>query len=513
MTDPQAIFAAGLDSLGIDLAGSDARFVLSGQHEDQQLLARTMCRHCRQGLQVMLRPDGKRALIHARVWEKYDHEPDPIEIPAGATKETLCDFCGSAEEIRWHFRGARVVQRTGNLIKDPGDTWGACDTCGLLLQRQDLEGLLDRALTKEQIAAEGLTLKQIKDRRLTALAGWVPFLGTITEVIDVRPDSATAKRPARLTPQLMPKIQVGLVRFWNNTGIKELLHHPDRAWSAYLPSFCCGDTGTPTADDFCRIFEPGIEVPESAWDGHVRHLSAGIWKSDLYWVSSQFTQLANVAGRDLNTATLTREDLPSDNGVLIWEDSVGALPSDNGRTAAIRAVTWNLIPGGVWCAYYAQGEDADPDVDVALMRQKLGWLICPNMGGALVFDEHELGDDSSQVIRTLLATWFLLNQPGVAEVTHALVDKREARKYQRNHQRQQPEVRLINLRKQPQRHQPNDTGPRGPIDYRVYRKGHWKNQPYGPKRGQRREIYVAGYIAGPDGAPLRPPKADVKVLK
>jgi hypothetical protein len=345
------------------------------------------------------------------------------------------------------------------------------------------------------------------------LTDWLQYLATVTEMVYIGPRPG----PAKLVPQMMPKLQAGLVKFWQNDNLVEGLCHGDKPWTTPLPTFVCGDAGLPVAKDFSRIFPPGDTVPEQAWRDHVKHQVAGIWAADLYWVSSQFTSLAVMAGKDFDVPILDREDLPSEAGFLVWQDTVGEIPRHDDTypgNAAIRAVHWVVVPGGIWVAFYVQVEDADPQADVTTMRQKLGWLLSPNTGAGIPFGDVDVTDTEFATIRTFLATLFLLNQPGVAEVSQAAYSKSEARKYQRNYGQPQPPIRLINLRKQPERAgRGRLAGPRGPIDYRVYRKGHWKMQPYGPKRGLRRKKYIAGYIAGPDGAPLRASRPEVKVLK
>lgn len=512
MADPRATFEANYTAHGIDLnAGDDRAYMLPPDGRDGPEF---MCAQCGQALQRLLGTDGQTSLIHERAWVNYDHDPEPVEIPAGAQLDRLCDFCGSNEQLFWHLKGDRVIQHTGKLIQDNGGTWGACATCGDLLKRKDLEALLDHS--RKRADYDELTPNQIRAGRLAALTSWLQYLNTVTEMVYVGPRPG----PAKITPLMMPKLQTGLIKFWSNPNLKlgmctEGLGTEGKAWQVPLPTFVCGDAGQPVLEDFNRIFAPGVAVPEEVWDKHVKHQSAAIMGAELYWVSSQFTLLSIMAGKDFENPVLRREDLPSDTGFLIWQDSVGEVPRTNADfdgKAAIRAVHWTVIPDGVWVAFYVQVEDADPDADVPVMRQHLGWLISPNTGSGIRFGDEV--PEEFETIRTFLATLFLLNQPGVAEVSTAEVDKREARKYQRNNKRPQPPIRLINLRKQPARSgRSGPTGPRGPITWREYRKGHWKQQPYGPKRGLRRPHYVSGYIAGPDGAPLRPTKPEVRVLK
>lgn len=453
----------------------------------------TVCRVCHQVLDAFQDMGGETTLIHPRSWIRYDHEPDPVEVPASTQVQTPCDFCGRTDPLWW---------------RDEGSGWSACQTCGEMLKLNDLEGLLERALGKQETSAQGVSEEQLQNARREKLSTWITFLGSASELAYIGP----RRLPSRMHPRLMPKIQAALPRFWSNSNLRDgVLHRRD--WPMALPGFCSRQD-----DEFAVLYEPGDGPPADAWDRHVEHIVDGIWRSDLYWISSQFTQLAIMAGHDFEEITLTRDALPSESGFVIWEDPIGvSSATDGGGQAVFRAATWTVVPDGIWICCYVQGDDADPDVDVETMRRQLGWLICTNVGSAVRFDEEASIPDTEQYqfVRTFLSTLFLINQPGVASVESAPVDKRDARRYQRAHSRPQPEVRLVGLRKQPRRSvQHRETGPRGPLTVREYRKSHWKWQPYGLKRGQRRHIYVMGYIAGPDGAPLRPPKApSVKVLR
>jgi hypothetical protein len=107
-----------------------------------------------------------------------------------------------------------------------------------------------------------------------------------------------------------------------------------------------------------------------------------------------------------------------------------------------------------------------------------------------------------------------MTQPGVAEHSTAPVDKKLARSYQRTHNRKLPDVRLVDLRRQPRRpSEPTEEREGRKYRYRVYRRGHWKRQFYGPGRSLRKTIYINSYIAGPEGAPLYERPTTVKVVR
>jgi hypothetical protein len=310
----------------------------------------------------------------------------------------------------------------------------------------------------------------------------------------------------------MPKLQMGLLRFWKHPDFLPTMNknRRDKGQVHSLPGVHCGQE-----ERFALQFPPELPIPELVWQNHVNHLCAGIEGGELFWVSENFTQLAIMAGKDFDKLVISREELPAKFGFMVFASPIGELHRTHGA-AAIRAVSWTLVPQGIWVNIYFQGEDADPDVDVEQMRAESGWLKSPNSGGGVMFDNEmaSVPGDDFDFVRTIFATWFLMTQPGVAERHNAPVDKKLARSYQRAHGHKLPDVQLVDLRQQPRRSL-SDTAHRvgRPLKERIYRKGHWKRQPYGPKRGLRKTIYVSAYIAGPTDAPLKAPKPVVKVLR
>lgn len=500
--------SARWEQLGGDPTGESTMFMIDeGPRPDEsEILSGLVCKICHQTLDVFQEPGGVTSLIHPRSWVKYDHEPEPIEVPADFKRDVLCDFCGQQQELYWSISGGRLMRRSGSLIQDHGGRWGACETCGEFLKANDLESMLDRNM--KEASREGLDAEGQRLVRAEILAMWIRFLGTATEMAYIGP----RRVPARLHPRLMPKLLSGLVKFWTFPRLHDMILKRDHRFS--LPGVHAGDP-----ENFRVSYASGSDVPTDAWRNHVVHLTSSLWQTaaddGLYWISPDFTRLAIMAGHDFDKIVLTAEQLPSKHGFLIWDGAAGEMQRPGGR-AAICAVTWTSVPGGIWLNIYVQGEDSDPEVDVTEMRAKLGWLHCPNAGAGIAFgDEIDIPDDAEyNILRTIFATWFLIQQPGVAETQSAPVDKKEARRYQRAHNRRQPDVKLVNLRHQPRRTNQDEEHHEGrKLTVRVYRRGHWKRQFYGPKRGLRKMIYVNGYIAGPDGAPLKSGTPTIKVLR
>lgn len=483
-----------------------------------------ICGKCKVPLNTLTEvATGGVTFTHSQAYRTYDHHPIPTAVdPFDGGVASDCDFCGSRREMHWSYLGKNVridhpylnngeIDADTMTTNDYGERWAACKECGEAINKRDIGELMRLCRTRSTVVRR--IAKQGGDAVDTLLHSFNLLWGEYLPSIYQRDYIGPHHEPTKLNPRLMPKIQIGLINFWGGSGYRSTLRREHRDTYA-VPGVHTGDE-----DTFSVLYPPGQPVPENVWKNHLDHLQAGIGVSSLYWIAPKFTQLALMAGKDFDTLAVTREELPSPFGVMVFEDPIGEVEGMFGP-ARIRAASWTLVPGGVWINTYIQPEDGAPadDYDIVASRAEYGYLMPINYGGGMPFGAHTPVDDAREdgspvFAATVLAAWFLLAQPGVAETTIAAPDKSLARAYQRNHGRPLPPVQIVDLRKQPQRHQSREIGPRGPIDYRVYRKGHWKRQAYGPKRGLRKSIYISGYIAGPDNAPLKDARPTVKVLR
>jgi hypothetical protein len=438
---------------------------------------------------------------HSRSWQRHDHDPIPTVVPANQVKLLECDFCGNDVEPYWAFHGENLRHTQGNSDLNFGSIWTACKACGELVLDNDLEALLERFMTVNAILASITDPERLRIHRADAINMWTTFLPTVTEVRYVGP----RKPRAKLSPQIMPKLQLGLLRFWRNSRMFEFLNARPPGIDLSFPGVHFGD------DAFERSIPSGATIPRDAWDRYTKHVCDGIEGADLYWVAPNFTKLAMHAGKDFTKLVLNRENLPSPFGFMVFAEPINEMHQGVTQPADVCAMSWTLVPGGVWFYFYAQADDGDPKVDIERMRREVGYLIAASEGVGWAFGQ-EWAPESSTILPTVFATFALMQQPGVADQRPGPVDTKFSRSYQRQYKRKPPEVNLVDLRAQPRRSsKPTTTGRQ--LEYRVFRRGHWKDQAYGPQRALRRQIYISQYIAGPDGAPFRPPKPVVKVVK
>jgi hypothetical protein len=173
---------------------------------------------------------------------------------------------------------------------------------------------------------------------------------------------------------------------------------------------------------------------------------------------------------------------------------------------------------------YCQPEQVYPVHDRTLVREHMGFLlpIAPGTGTRFA---HNIPVDPALLVEsgwgTILATWFLMKQPGVATTTQETLPRKQARAYARAG-RTPPSVRIVDLRRQQRpagaaSATTDSTGRTFSYSVRFLvggdTGGHWRDQAYGPKRGQRRRTWIAPYLKGPQGAPLKLPVPTVKVLR
>lgn len=230
--------------------------------------------------------------------------------------------------------------------------------------------------------------------------------------------------------------------------------------------------------------------------------------SDLYWVTAQMSALAVSSAASLSEVRWTAADRPSHFGLLVWHEGIGSVDYQ-GAAIPVTAMSWAPDPDGLAvCCYLSRRALAQRFVDRGLALANVDQIpqLVPTWGSA--YPTHadwtpadELGDWRTP-LTVLYATWALMQQPTIAGRSRPEVDRSIQRSYRRA-ERPEPEVTLVDLRRQ--------YVPTGPVESdeasRTYRhrwvvQGHWRDQPYGPGRAERRKQWIASHVKGPDGAPL-----------
>jgi len=234
---------------------------------------------------------------------------------------------------------------------------------------------------------------------------------------------------------------------------------------------------------------------------------------DLYSVSAEMTQLALQAGVTLaQDFNLSEEDVPSPAGLICFAQPISA---DEQGTP---------IVGAAW-SYWA-----DEDEQLGGHRLSLLWIgdqavhfgtnggwvygvrYAPADGDLIPVEGRSHADrlaegiiasesPKAEIVRahraTLKAAWLLMGQT-LAEVKTARVGRTGSKRKGRS--ARPAEVRVIQLRRA--QHEAGKAGQPRDWQHQWLVRGHWRMQPWGPKRERVRPVWITPHVKGPEGKPL-----------
>ena len=233
-----------------------------------------------------------------------------------------------------------------------------------------------------------------------------------------------------------------------------------------------------------------------------RNLAAG----ELFWVSADMTTLALDAAHDVPGFTpLT--DLPALHGVMVLEKALPALKTwifvrDHRRheiALSVDVLSWTVLEGMVYIESFARGGGI-PD----RLQENAFEPVHYFRGRADKFfaaDSPTVDTDSNLLMQFLAAAAHLMANPAVAERSKITPKTPAARKAaKKGHP---STVTVVDLRapKHVETGEKSETG--RTYTHRWIVRGHWRNQPHGKDRAQRRITWVPSYTKGPAGAPLK----------
>lgn len=478
---------------------------------DSEALA---CQVCSEPLNRFEQPDGIGVVVHARIWQTYDHEPVPVPI-GNVHPDFCCDYCSVGTATWFHYGKDVTAKNEGAQVEFPG-RWAACDRCDSYIKRGKVEALGLAVLDSPAMIRDsrGLLLSPedldwFTQRRIDL---WRAYSATITRRAPIPPPPPP---PAPLRIQNLPKIRDRLVKLWRNVDHIYGAIVEGKSTPLHVPGFAAA---VEDPDVFVRQYVPGADLPRPHLQRLTEHVASGLEVADLFYVSRDFTYLALSSAAELPDLTVRREELPAKFGFLVWEDPIGEIPWTDGMAAKLRVISWTLVPNGVWFNLYIQPEDG---VDLApaereALRQDAGWLVPFNTGIGVPFDViagSKVDDEAGRVARTILATFFLMQQPGVATSTEQHAERSVQKAYARQN-RPAPTVSIVDLRKHTRpANEHDEPEERRKISVRFMVRGHWKRQAYGAGRSLRRTIYVAPFMKGPDNAPLKTHPTVVRRLR
>ena len=221
--------------------------------------------------------------------------------------------------------------------------------------------------------------------------------------------------------------------------------------------------------------------------------------ADLYYVRSDMVSLAVSAA--VGDGELPFMAPPSDVGFILFEGGITPLRASTGEVSRFYGMLWWMEDGHI--RY---------DVLADVMLASMGVRVKARKDYDMHADLHEVGegwrDPESLLSRILRALFALMNEPGVAETEHGAKPRRLERVPSRVSE-QAKHVRVIDVREHTGGGTRDGDGDGTPgrkhaaPDHRFIVSGHWRDQPYGPGRSQRRRQWIAPYIKGPKDKPLR----------
>ena len=483
------------------------------------------CRVCRQAINRFTDLDGEQTWVHARGWEEHDHEVEPVRGTPGVGLS--CDFCGELNP-RWSYEAAYDMNTIeGDLERGLGRRWAACDGCDPYVRTGNLDGVMQRhvlgsAFQMERAKVEKELVLHIPPERIAAafdaaVADKRRIIGTYLRMVVRRGlIPPPPPPPVALTAVRLPQVRERLYRMWDSGLYRRVLPGPKPAHDpVMLPgedvdvdgfSVQCQHVSQVEADRFCD------------------RMARASGTAELYWISAEFSALAVARGKKLPDLTITREEVPATSGLLVYAQPIMEIGAD-GSPALVVAAGWTIVPDGVWLILYCQPEQLWPSLPREKLRADPGFLMPVAPGAGIQFGRHELTEGFNELEGagawgTLLATWLMMAQPGVATVSEQLPDRKSVAKARRAGNPSPPSVKIVDVRPRPSRPRPDGE----PTGTRVITKrslvgmadgGFWRDQAYGPNWSLRRRQWIDSFVRGPDGAPFAhevdPPV--VKVLR
>lgn len=474
-----------------------------------------VCRVCGETCNAFrLAEGGTPTWFHASVWKEHDHDADPQ--PGDATMG-ICDFCHTPGP-RWQVYGDDLsaylghadtgLPVAGEATHTYGERWSACDPCDALITAGDIDGLISRHVRVNPGIRAG-TISPTHARTLNGalISRYVPSIHRREMIPGLPP-----VRMSDIPPTKLPKVRDALARSWyGERGARHIIASA-RDRPIMLP---CADLGIEDTDTI-GLLVGAQDITQQAATAFCARIQTGLLVGEMYWVAPKFTVMAITAGRSLPDLSITEAELPRVNpqdrtsapvynGLVVWQQPIMRLTGTT-REGDIVAASWCRVPGGIWMVFYIRADQAMNNHDIQALREDCGWFIPASPGGGAPFGVHKTAEDrASQLIGTLLATWLLLKQPGMATVVEEQPDKATRRAYGRAG-RPPPLVRVVNLRQRPRPVDQAGDRTGGKWTRRVWmgrgKGGLWRTFWMGPGRTIRDRRWIAEYLTGTDDMPM-----------
>lgn len=236
---------------------------------------------------------------------------------------------------------------------------------------------------------------------------------------------------------------------------------------------------------------------------------------DPMWVSEDVVELVEFAAETFQPEAIMPDHLFA-TGAFGYLERPLASTDKHGRTASFRALSWGLCqygdnPGarGVVIALWSHCDDADDYADARFGTIGGSALALMHVGHIPFGNEAILAVPDHRVLACRLQVLWRLAKQEIVVAGRERVSRPVWRR--KSNWRQIKEVQVLTLRRA--RHATYEGEERDvEWSHRWYVHGHWRNQWY-PSLKQHCQIWIDGYIKGPDNKPFIPKRRAIDFVR
>lgn len=265
-----------------------------------------------------------------------------------------------------------------------------------------------------------------------------------------------------------------------------------------------------------------------AWGGQMNrywgNFAGNIKNSPLWWISDEMTDLISFAAPDFPSHRLQADDFDDLCGIVLFSHPIKSkrVLDDVESSFCVSGMSWtpseivdqSTGKKALGLSITTWSRIAD---DHVFSRRGMSWYPISATYWLLGKTPNELYGDPTESnwaledCSRLMTMRMLATQTGIAETTERRLTRHERKRSERSGATISP-IKIVNVRGL------RSAGGHGEAEgnvewsHRWMVGGHWRNQPFGPERAQRRPVWVAPYVKGPADKPLVV-KETIKVLK
>lgn len=228
--------------------------------------------------------------------------------------------------------------------------------------------------------------------------------------------------------------------------------------------------------------------------------------AELFHVNNDMTDLAMAAGLSLPGFRMEREDLPAEAGLIVFAKPIAATvlaDAIDGSETYTTAALWRVVHAQMLSVMFYTSRELNKWHGPDAARSGLPVLVHDNecfMGLGVDYDPTD-GSIVADWGRTLIASWLLMQQPGVAQRSPYKYSQMD-RAWLKRRRIKPGAVTVVKLRYAPSDGHGSAEGSSREYHHRWFVRGHWRRQRYASRNGHI-PIWISPHIKGPEGAPLR----------